>query len=413
MAALACLRVVVSTDLDALAPGVLDSLVEKFTLAFLEARWAWPRRFSTLNPYAFLLSDPRRAELDTVELGRLSTELHAHLFGEADTGGGAVTVLLFEGEDPAMAAFAEASAERLHQAMCDASAPLPGGQLCRLTPQGQRVFLPPRAPAGAGEEAEQGAQSAASGAVRLPNVEALQAIYYAPRQLFIGDLVTSTPGDLRTGYSLTDGASHLPQNTLAYDMDCVIAGLRFLAESPSPTPIFLPVAFSTLVRPSRCAAYGEMLNLLPESERGRLGAAVYDVPRAPSFQALRKMSRTLEGHFSLIDLRTRDPAFEIEQVGGAQINSVTFMLPEGEGAHRLAVLRRFTGRLRAYRRRRIWPAVTNIRTGPELAAARAAGVPFLTGPAISRAQDQVMGGRPWPSHQLPAGLERVSLRKAG
>ena len=98
MAALACLRVVVRSDQTNLSEAMFSALVAKFTSAFLEVRWSWPRKFSALNPYAFLLNDPTASELDTAELGRLSAELHAHLFGvtedESTPGGDEVDELV-------------------------------------------------------------------------------------------------------------------------------------------------------------------------------------------------------------------------------------------------------------------------------------------------------------------------------
>ena len=114
MSAMACLRVVVRSEQTNLSEAMFSTLVAKFTSAFLEVRWSWPRKFSALNPYAFLLNDPTASELDTAELGRLSAELHAHLFGVTEDESAKVTVLLFEGEDAAMAqAIADDLAELL------------------------------------------------------------------------------------------------------------------------------------------------------------------------------------------------------------------------------------------------------------------------------------------------------------
>ena len=244
-------------------------------------------------------------------------------------------------------------------------------------------------------------------------MEGLQGIYYPARQIFVGDVISSTPGDSRTRYSLVDGEEHLPPDAAAFDADCVIAAMAFLAEAQADTPLYLPVSFSTLLRPSRRAAYAEMLSILPHSERRRLSAAVYDVPRAPSFQALKQLHEALDEHFSAIDLRTRDPAFEIEQLNPEAVTSVTLVLPQAEPERRLIVLRRFISKIDAYKRRRIWPAVTNVRRQRELDLALEAHLPFITGPAVCRLQPRPMGGRSWPVDQLPVPapaetLERVS-----
>ncbi|MDP3118065.1 MAG: hypothetical protein Q8N19_13235 [Phenylobacterium sp.] len=411
MSALACLRVVVRSDQSAHSEEALGLLVAKFTTAFLEVRWSWPRKFSAINPYAFLLNDPQAAELDIAELGRLSAELHAHLFGVGETGGADVTVLLFEGDDPAMAQFAELSEARLTLAMTDASAAPEGGRLSRITPDGRRLRLPPMAVRPDGDEAEDPPSGRPpSAAERNPNIEAVQGVYYSARQIFIADVVASTPAEARTHFSLVDGNDHLPANPAAFDADCVVAAFQFLADSPSDAPLYLPISFSTLLRPSRRAAYLDLLAILPVSERRRLAAAVYDVPRAPSFQALKQLRDALDTHFSAIDLRTLDPAFEIEQLTAEAVTSVTLVLPQAEPERRLIVLRRFIARIEAYKRRRIWPGVTNIRTRRELDMALEAKVPFLTGPGICRPQIRPLGGRPWPIEQLPVLSTLVSPR---
>jgi len=82
--AVACLRVAVEADRTGLSPAVLGPLVAKFSSAYLETRWLWPRKFAPLTHYSFLLTDPRADELDVQELARLSDELQIKLFGEAE-----------------------------------------------------------------------------------------------------------------------------------------------------------------------------------------------------------------------------------------------------------------------------------------------------------------------------------------
>ncbi|WP_305313075.1 hypothetical protein [Phenylobacterium sp.] len=397
-----------------LSETMFSALVAKFTNAFLEVRWSWPRKFSALNPYAFLLSDPKASELDTAELGRLSAELHAHLFGVTEDESAKVTVLLFEGDDAAMAKFAELDDTEIARAMVDPAAAPAGGRLSRIAIDGTRLPVP--SPVGAnpdeGDDEIRIPKRPAPIRDREPNVEGLQGIYYAARQIFVGDVISSTPGDSRTRYSLVDGEEHLPPDAAAFDADCVIAAMAFLAESQSDTPLYLPVSFSTLLRPSRRAAYAEILAILPHSERRRLSAAVYDVPRAPSFQALKQLHEALDEHFSAIDLRTRDPAFEIEQLNPEAVTSVTLVLPQAEPERRLIVLRRFISKIDAYKRRRVWPAVTNVRHPRELDLALEARLPFVTGPAICRLQPRPMGGRSWPVDQLPVLSPAETLHRA-
>lgn len=53
----------------------LAPLVQKFASAYLEMRWSWPRQFSPLSDFCFLLIDSRAGVLDVRELRKLSDEL--------------------------------------------------------------------------------------------------------------------------------------------------------------------------------------------------------------------------------------------------------------------------------------------------------------------------------------------------
>src|SRR5687767_13155415 len=99
--------------------AALEQLVYKFAGAYLEMRWAWPRRFAPLTDVSFLLTDPRSDELDLEELRRLSDELQRHLFETADDG--EVALLVFEGTHSAVTAFAALDAQQIIEAVADPS----------------------------------------------------------------------------------------------------------------------------------------------------------------------------------------------------------------------------------------------------------------------------------------------------
>lgn len=236
---------------------------------------------------------------------------------------------------------------------------------------------------------------------RQPNREGVHGVFYAARGLFVADLVTSSPAEATPLLSLAEGEAAIPRDALPYDIACVVAAFGILAASPASTPLYLPIAFSTLLRPSRWADYREMLQVLPEAARGRLGAAIYDVPRAPAFQALQQALQALEPHVAAIDLRTRDPDFEIEQIPAGAVTSVTLALPDGPPRLRQAVMRRFAERLPAYRRRRVWAGLSNLRSPAEIRIAVGCQIPLLSGPAISDLLPEPAGGRSWPLARLP------------
>jgi hypothetical protein len=163
----------------------------------------------------------------------------------------------------------------------------------------------------------------------------------------------------------------------------------------------VPVSFSTLVRPSQREAWLDLAAVLPPASRDRLSASVYDVPRAPTWQALAAVRAALDPHFGAIDLCVHDPDFQIRELTPKAVASVTLMLPEAKPDVRLAALRRFASHAADYRKRRIAAGVTNIRFRAERDLAIELRVPFLSGPGVCRIQSQPVGGRGWASSDLP------------
>lgn len=409
MTAMACLRVAVEADRTGIPPATLGPLVQKFASAYLETRWRWPRRFAPLTHYSFLLSDPRSDQLDVQELDRMSDELQVKLFGEVEDG--EVDLLLFEGPPDAVTAFAAMDAATVDAALTDPSLLPPGGRLSIVSscpPREEREPQEPDVEAAEPEgpdwvEQRLGARSfaPAQNATPMPQLDGLQGIYFTQRELFIGDVVSSTPGTARNHFSLVEGPEHMPADPYAFDADCVSAALRYFQNGGVEAMLYLPVCYSNIVRPSERARYEAMFATLPPCLKPRLAAAVYDAPRAPHFSSLSLLRITLGRYFTNIDLRTSDPRFEIEQLTPRAVSSVTLVLPQGPARERLAALRRFTERLDLYKTRRIWAAVSNIRTKAELEACAAARVPFVTGPGVCRMQTLPVGGRLHPLSGLP------------
>lgn len=399
MTAVACLRVVLGPRPDS-APARSGSLIARFASAFFETRWLWPRQFEVLANGAFLLTDPRADEMDIGELARLAEELESKLFGaEAD---GEVALLLFQGTQQAVSEFSLLSAETLFKALKDGSVLPPGG---RLTWVASRDLADKElAESGSepdGPEAEPPTAPARRRAVEPPlALPGAQGIYFTLRHVFSGDVVSATPANHPVHFSLLDGTQHIPPDPAAYDADCAAAARRFLAEGVRTT-LYLPICYSSLVRASQRAHYERVLAALPSTSRSQLAAAVYDTPRDPAFAALSQVKAALSPYLANIDLRTVDPDFVIENLQPHAVTSVTLGLPDSDTRVRLAVLRRFVERLPLYRRKQIWPAVTNVRTRVEVETCAAEGVPFITGPAVCRMQPFPVGGRVQPLSTLP------------
>jgi len=401
LTALACLRVAVDVESTGLTPAVLGPLVAKFSSLYLESRWLWPRLFESLNHYCYLLTDPRADELDVGELARLSDELQTKLFGTGADG--EVALLLFEGTLAAATEFAALDSDSLVAALKDPSLLPKGGRLSRIaSPRAEDAepeVIRERSP-DADDTAPPAEAAPDAEHQTMPALEGLQGVYFLPRGLFVGDVVSSTPGHARSHISVLEGVEHLPEDSAAFDADCVLAAVRFLVEGATAT-IFLPICYSNIVRASHRERYEEMLSVLPAETRTHLTAIVYDTPRNPAFGGLAQIRSTLLKYVSQIDLQTHDPGFEVEYLPDNAVNSVTLVLPDAAPRSRLATLKRFAERRDSYRRKRIWIGVTDVRNQAELAACVAAKVPFVTGAGVCRMQSRPIGGRLLPLDALP------------
>lgn len=391
MTALACLRVDVTGQSTQLPMSALGPLVQKFTIAYLDMRWSWPRQFTPLTEVSMLLTDPRADELDLGELRKLSDDLQTHLFGVGDEG--EVALLVFEGAHEAVTAFAAMDVAAVAAAVADPSRLPPGGRLTRIAagdlmvypkgvePKAHWVFDTPPPPP--------------------PAWEGVQGIYFTPREVFFGDIVMYMPRDAGNHLSLVDGVAHLPKDPAAFDAECVGIAVRFLGQRRKGPLLYLPISFTSLVRPSLRQSYEALLADLPTGRRSELAVSIYDVPRDPTFAGLRQARAMLEPYISTIDLRTSDPDFEIEKLPVGSVNSVTLILPEGDPLVRLSALRRFGERMPQYKQRRIWPALSNVRRRTELETAARLRIPFLTGPAICPPMSAPVGGRVVAMSELP------------
>jgi len=389
MSAVACLRVVVEASRTDVPADRLGPLVAKYTNIFLEVRWTLPRRSEPLSYFSYLLSHPTAEALDTVELAHLSQELQVRLFGTGVEE--AVKLVLFEGDAEAIARFSAYSNEEVLSAMEDPSGLPCGGRLRRIADDGSLTDIP-----------EQASNAATAEAFRFgATVEGVQGVYFPKAGAFIGDVVNSTPVSATRHFSILDGDAHRPDDSEAFDEACLMTALRLLVECPVVAPLYVPVCFSTFVRPSRRDAWMDLAGIFPAETRRRLAVAVYNVPRAPTAQALHIIRTALAVQFSAVDLCVRDPDFEVHLLPERAVLSVTLALPDGEPEVRLKALRRFASRSADYRRRRIAAGVTNIQGWAELELAMELGVPFMSGSGVARSLDTPIGGKAWKVKNLP------------
>ena len=362
MSASACLRITLGISDEKLAQlEALGPLVSKVTDAFLESRWAWPKRHAPINPYSFMLTDPKSSKLDVVQLERLAEELKLKLFGTSESGD--VTLLLFEGDAADTAQFVGMEHGDLIATLREPIGPTPfGGRLMKIStdpdaPKGMRWrTLEREAPPAAPPAPTFGPRAALALGPAETEGQALtfRGLYFAPAQAFIGSSLSADPAAEPGRHSLLDSVTRLPRGQEeAYDLACLNAANRYLTANTGDGPLFVPVCFSSLMRRSTRETYARQFRELVTGDPRQWAAIVYETPRAPSFNALGDICDMLRRHFSIVDLQIDDAGFEVDGVPPGAVNSITLRLPDGPAAMRLAALRRFTEKRDAFRRRKI------------------------------------------------------------
>lgn len=371
--AIACLRVILHGLESRHHAAELDALVGKLINAFLETRWVWPRQFTQMTAYAFILSDPRVKALDKSALQALSRELQGKLFGAS--GGGEVALIVFEGEEPEVHRFAALEPEAVRKLASGEGGVSPPfeGQLSQVTPKGEKPIDPtPKTVSFSTPKFER-------------NYEPLyRALYFAPSRRFFANIALCKPLGAPGLRDVLVGAHVLPGvATEEFDEGCVESALEALRQAPVEGQLYVPLNFSSLVRPAGRLAYGEFIARLPAAHRAKLAAAIYETPRDPSFFALNQMSKYLAGHFAQVNLVVSDPAFEIEKLAQGAVASVGLVLPEVEPPARLAAIRRFMQSREMFKRKQIWPGVLGVSTRAELELCLELRAPTIGGPAVS------------------------------
>jgi len=411
MPASACLRILLNLSdeqfakLDALGP-----LVSKVTGAFLESRWSWPRRYAVVTPFSFMLTDPKAPEVDVVRLERLAEELQLKLFGTST--GGDVLLVLHDGDEADTAQFVSMDHATLKKTLEAPTGASPfGGRMLQLSAETDfsqglnwnTLGSPPQT----AEAAEETPEETSAGSTLY------HGIYCPPRQVFAADSVASTPLNARARLSLLESAEELPGAAAEeFDIASITAGAWMLEESGFSGVIYLPVCFSSLIRKTVRANYEDFFARFLQGRKKRLGVTIYDAPRSPGFQAFAQFQATLSPYFTYIDMQVSDPGFEIDHVPAGIVTSVTLRLPDAEPRVRLAAMRRIIERRDAYKRRQIWPSITNLRTHAEVSACVRERMPFISGPAICSPMPKPLGIIPFSPDRLPLTSPPAPLSEA-
>lgn len=404
MSCFACLRI-------ELPPAWIDAhegicgAVQKVTEAYLETRWSWPRRFTPVTGFDFLLVDPRVTELQADELKKLANELQHHLFGSG--GSGEVSLLLFEGSAESVVAFARLKHDEI-AAILAAPGKLPlGGRLRRIRPGElstvEQLGGPSTAEAPLAATPSPGAMAHAAPPTPQAHgrpVAGLLGTYLVSQEVFIADmLAVARIGE--AGYQcVIEDEYVMPQDDLAFDEACFRGVNEVLAHKKGGLPLGVPVSFATLARPDQARRFADVLALLPKARRAELNASVYRLPRQLP-NGVTPLRPLLDPHFCSINLITTDPRFAVEQVAARSINCVVFCLRDHDVTARHAAMRAFAGQHEAYRRRGVHQVLANVRTQAELQWAAQLDLQIISGPAVGGFMDTPLGGRAAPLSKLP------------
>lgn len=379
MTALACIKIMVGDALMFADADTMAGLVAKVAGAYLETKWLWPRRHGLVAPFSFVLADPRATLLDAHELQALARDLQTKLFGQ--TSEGEVSLLMVEGDKAEVMRFAGMPPHQVKAMLEAGDFGEAIGRVCRITPSGVAAVAPPGASV-AGEpplEALQDIQPE-----RVQSRIAYRGVFHSPRELFVGNIALWRDDAAPRVFDF-DNPAPAPSavgREANHDIPILQSAGDILSRQASGV-LFFPICFSTLIKPSARDELLPYLKALPRAARGRLAAAIYDTPRAPSYSAMQMIQGHLSPYFSRLDLRVADPAFRVEDLPADFVNSVTLILPEGSESVRLSAAARFLRDEPLYARKRIWQGVTELRTRRELNACIEHRAPFLSGPAIT------------------------------
>ncbi len=386
--AMACLRVLIHGMEGKPATAELNALIGKLINAFLETRWIWPRQFEPLNAYAFILTDPRAQVLDKSALQALSRELQLKLFGVS--GAGEVALVVYEGDETEVHRFASLDAQDLDKLASGQGGVHPPfeGLLSKVTAKGATPIAP--------------VVSYCTPRFERNYEPIYRGLYFVPGQRFFANVALCKPLGAVALRDFLAGAHVLPGvATEEFDEACVESAAAALDQGPVEGQLYVPLNFSSLIRPAGRLAYSEFISRLPRQHRAKLVAGVYETPRDPSFFALGQIAKCLGPHFAQISLLVSDPAFEIEKLAPGLVASVCLVLPDADQAARASAIRRFMNNRDTFKRRQIWPGITGVTSRAERDLCLELRVPAIGGPAVSDLTPSPVGAVARESGALP------------
>jgi len=410
MTAIACLRILVGGTAEA-GRNVPVAQVEAAADLYLKHRWKAPRRYGAVAPLAFVLADTRAESLDPVEMQTLAVELEAGLFPGREAG--QVCLLTFEGDEKAVLQFASLSQASLASLIAGRGYAGPPGHVQVITAAEIRAV-----PSAASEAVVEETLQAALAQTVPPEVAADRArpaaarsapapdkpkpppppatgwwgLYHPPSESFVGAVI-GLRADLSSPRPTEDAA------LLTRDLTCLNDAQATFNKAGEAGMLFVPFSFWNLTGSSSQEAYKRRLSRYPMGLKDRLGATIYDTPREPSLGLLSQIRTFLAPHFAFIDLNITEPNFPVATLPGDLATSITLTLPDDELRIRVEAIAKFASAKNAYRAKGVRQSVAGVRDVKELEACRAAGLRFVSGPAISDLMASPIGAA--PARELP------------
>jgi len=218
-------------------------------------------------------------------------------------------------------------------------------------------------------------------------------LYHPPSESFVGAAI-GLRSDLAAPRPTEDAALLTRDLTCLNDAQVAFAHPSFQKGAGDAGMLFVPFSFWNLTNPASQEAYKRRLSRYPLDMQARLGATVYDTPREPSLGLLGQIRTFLQPHFAFIDLNITEPNFPVGTLPGDLATSITLSLPEGDLRARVEAIGQFAAAQGAYRAKGVRQGVAGLRDPRELEACRAAGLRFVSGPAISDLMASPIGAAP-------------------
>lgn len=432
MTAIACLRILVAETAEA-GRSLPAAQVQAAADLYLKHRWKPPRRYGAVAPLAFVLADTKAERLDPVEMQTLAVELEAGLFPGREAG--QVCLLTFEGDETAVLQFASLSQASLASLIAGRGYAGPPGHVQVITAAEIRAVpsapseavvdealrnalsqTAPPEPAPAASTSGPAVQAKAPAAATRPAVAkpapvadkpkppappatGWWGLYHPPSESFVGAAI-GLRADLAAPRPSEDAALLTRDLTCLNDAQVAFAHPSFQKGAGDAGMLFVPFSFWNLTNPASQEAYKRRLSRYPLDMQARLGATVYDTPREPSLGLLGQIRTFLQPHFAFIDLNITEPNFPVGTLPGDLATSITLSLPEGDLRARVEAIGQFAAAQGAYRAKGVRQGVAGLRDPRELEACRAAGLRFVSGPAISDLMASPIGAAPAPGLPL-------------